>query len=231
MAILDKILHFGMEAIGEKVFLKSLTKAWKFAKTVWSGMDSDTKEKVVNRIVDPQGKTWDDEHYFRLDLAEASLEPEKQRMIEEGCLIAERYDRINGTHWFRNARVIITAHDDKPNAQGIRPGVIILEDLGARCDNPLEVFASMEAMGAMQDSSTTLEKFTIFFKNSAWPFLKEGYRGIHGSLDSVVTKMEDRLHEIEEAERMEEERINSIANPYTKFFARCWHVFWDHIKN
>lgn len=192
---------FIAEALGEGAFLGMLKHAWIWAVGLLGSTGMGEVGKTIgvelkSRLIDPKG--WLDEHYFALDLAEAVATPTQKKMIEQAMTFAEQADDANGTTYAKNFRILVTIHDfDFSSTAGspavpacIRPGITILQELATTCTSSVEVFTRIIAVGAMQDASSSLEKFLKFGKDVIWPLLKSKAIGIYDSVDCSLNKME-----------------------------------------
>jgi hypothetical protein len=182
--------RFVGEALGEVAFLNVLSSAWDWAKGLLTGTIGDeVKTKVHEHLFG--GHEWKDEHWLAMDLAEANISIAQKKMLEQAMLFAQQADDANGTTYASNFRFIVALHDEKEVVPpAVRPGITILEDLAATCNNSVEVFTRIVALGVMQDASTSLEKFLKFGKDVILPFLKAKGIGMHASADAVVVKLE-----------------------------------------
>lgn len=106
---------FIAEALGEGAFLGMLKHAWVWAVKMIGvlGMGEvlgkSVGEEIKKRLVDPKG--WEDENYFALDLAEAVIALDKKEMISQAMKVVEDEDKLNGTAYARNFRIIVTFND------------------------------------------------------------------------------------------------------------------------
>lgn len=180
-----------------------LQKAWEIGKgiiisSIGEGAESVGK-KIVKKVVDAKG--WEDEHYFALDLAEVNFgndNKKKKDIIEKGMLIAEEYDRQNGTKSARNFRLIVSLKDKVDTPSLPRPGVNILKYVGDKCENEKEVFLLIQAVGAMHDPTFTLEKFIHVGRTVILPFLQTKGINFVNSIDRNLSKAEAAVQKCNE---------------------------------
>lgn len=109
--------RFAAEALSEVAFFKLLSGAWGWVRGMLGDeVKAKAGEEIKKRIIDP--KSWDDEHYFALDLAEADAPKEKKKLIELAMKRAQDVDAANGTNYASNFRIIVVCHDNEPTTKG-----------------------------------------------------------------------------------------------------------------
>lgn len=191
----NRAANFIKEALGEGAFLAILVKAWDWAKIILPKIFNDTvKEKIRRKMIDP--KSWDDENFFARDLAEAGLSALERAAIDQAVLRLENFDRLSATKYAKNFRNIVTAMDaEEVPAGSVRPGILIIRGLVLGCSSVEEVFARIIAIGTMQDSFFSFEKFLKFGEESIWPFLKNKAGEMHDSADVFLGKVEQEVRE------------------------------------
>lgn len=178
--------QFLFNAFSEDIVVRLARRIWEIAKgTITSGMGEAVKKKVGDTI---NSRGWEDESYFALDLAEADLTDDQKKNIQEGMRLAERYDKTRGTHSARNFRIVVTLNDKKSDdlKTSKRPGVLILEDLGARCATAKEIFLAIQAVGVMHDPKITFEYFLDTCERELLPFLRMKAGEIHAAAKTHV---------------------------------------------
>lgn len=182
---------FMREAVLESVFLGALKKAWNLGTKLYHGLNLG--EKVKDYLVKEKG--WEDENLFALALSQASLEPNQQKSIEKGVLLAEELDKKNGTRYARNFRIMVVVNDKNPAHVCNKPSLNILEYIGNTCNDETEVLLAIAVMGAMHDEQIlSFEKFMHIAKTYIWPFLEKNGRVIAKAasvkLEEVTEKLE-----------------------------------------
>lgn len=182
------------EALAEGLVFKLLLGAWGIAKDMFKDEVKTATIEKIKKAIDSKG--WEDEHYFALDLAEASITPEQRQIINEGVMYAEKYDKTHNTKSARHFRIIVTFGDI---AEGVdvsnRPGKKILEQLAVSCKTKLEVFAAIQVMGAMHDQNFSMENMIHLAKESWFPFLKASMLDAHEAADQTLLQLENVVEE------------------------------------
>ncbi|HRY28120.1 MAG TPA: hypothetical protein P5323_03205 [Candidatus Moranbacteria bacterium] len=152
---------------GGGILVVLLGKAWQMAKEEFIGKMGGS---IVNTIINPKGR--EDENYFGADLLEANLTPDQRKIVQDGILLAEEYDKKNGERSAQDFRIIVTVRDKGLPTGTVRPGIKIIEDAGKKCKTKEEFFLFMQAVGAMHGSLLTKEKFFYLAETKILPFLE-----------------------------------------------------------
>lgn len=191
---------------GGGILVVLLGKAWQMAKEEFIGKMGGS---IVNTIINPKGR--EDENYFGADLLEANLTPDQRKIVQDGILLAEEYDKKHGTRSAQDFRIIVTVRDKGVPAGTARPGIKILEDAGKNCNDKEEFFMFMQAVGAMHGSLMTKEMFFHLAETEILPFLKTKgtaiMKSVASSAKEAATFVESKLNE-----RMEEHKKRKWTN-------------------
>ena len=180
------------EAFADGVIFSIITKIWKILEGIFTKEIGEKAKEKIGKMID--SRSWEDEHFFVLDLAEANLNACQRRAINEGILRAEAYDRANGTRSARNFRIIVTINDMEEGVDPLnRPGKKILEHIAASCNDGREVFLAIQVVGAMHDPKFSFEKIVHIAKDHWFPFLKAKALGFHAATDANLTKFENAV--------------------------------------
>ncbi|TSD01734.1 MAG: hypothetical protein Athens071425_340 [Parcubacteria group bacterium Athens0714_25] len=152
------------EAITEGLIFRFLANIWRSLSGAATGK---LGEKVVEKMVDSQGRSLDDETYFSALLAKAQDPNNRKSILREVIKELDEEDARNKTRYVRNFRLII-AIDVKE--QGSPPGLFILEEMLKECANKDEFRLAIYITGAMQDAPFgSFDEFKLWARKTAIP--------------------------------------------------------------
>lgn len=110
------------EGLGDVAFVAAFSKAWSWANQLYAmfnkheSSNAEKEDELKKLVLD--SKSWDDEGFFALDLAESGLDDNKKKMIQDAMIRAKNADDANGTTFMRNFRMIVTFRDINTDTKG-----------------------------------------------------------------------------------------------------------------
>lgn len=200
--------NFVSEMLAEGIIFRWLTKIWTAFK---SGMSNPMVQEFFQKKLIPKGL--DDESIFSGILAKADMRGKKKQFVKV-LNIMEKDDRLNGSKYIRNFRLIVAIdavgrnmfiRREKLDANGkvvsvkyspnpgyVHSGQTILESLAEECNTDAEMIQYIMATGMMQDAPFgTLDELKHWFFSTGWPWFQQQY-------DTIFKKMADTAADLED---------------------------------
>ncbi|MCK9378893.1 MAG: hypothetical protein M0P97_01985 [Candidatus Moranbacteria bacterium] len=176
------------EAITEGLIFRFLANIWRSLSGAATGK---LGEKVVEKMVDSQGRSLDDETYFSALLAKAQDPNNRKSILREVIKELDEEDARNKTRYVRNFRLII-AIDVKE--QGSPPGLFILEEMLKECANKDEFRLAIYITGAMQDAPFgSFDEFKLWARKTAIPAAMAWIQSSSKKATEITTKLEEKV--------------------------------------
>lgn len=203
--------RFLTEAVAEGFVFKYLGKIWGFLSGT---LASKAGEKILESVVDTQGRSLNDELRFSEFLAKADDPKNMKPLLKSVIYTLEEEDRRNKTRYVKNFRLILalgagepkilkntkkTGKDTSETKEELDPnykppGLFILEEMLKKCTTEDEFRLAIYVTGAMQDAPFgSFDEFKFWARKTALPMAITWLQSGSEKATEITTKLEEKV--------------------------------------